>query len=245
MPVHAYYCQTTSWTLIGQAGSSDPRRQREALDEITRRYRHPVVAYLRRKGLSESDADDVAQGFLLDVVLARDLVGRADRSKGRFRTYLLTALNRYLIDWWRHEARRRTAAPGGDPDDPAAGPEPGDPRTPEQAFLHVWASGQVDAVLAGVEADCRRNGQAVHWLLFYEQVVRPILQEAEPPARAALCARYGLADELTVSNMVTTVKRRFRRALRDRVARELGPDDPVDEEIMDLMEILSGTGASS
>ena len=110
---------TVAWLTeeLGELAAS--KASREDLEELLRRYWSPVYAFLRRRGWSRAEAEDLTQEFLADVVLQRDLIGRADRERGRFRTFLLAALRHFAID-----ARRRRAArepPGGTallPEDP-------------------------------------------------------------------------------------------------------------------------------
>ena len=86
------------------ARTGDDVHRKEAVGAILERYWKPVYCYLRRKGHDNEAAKDITQGFFCDVVLSRNLVPQADPTKGRFRTFLLTALDRYVIDRHRKEA---------------------------------------------------------------------------------------------------------------------------------------------
>ncbi|MBE3124006.1 MAG: hypothetical protein IMZ65_04310, partial [Planctomycetes bacterium] len=87
--------ETTRWTEIVSARAGDDDRRREALDRILARYWKPVYCWLRRKGYGNEAAKDLTQGFFHEVVVKRGLVAKADRARGRFRAFLLTALRRY------------------------------------------------------------------------------------------------------------------------------------------------------
>ncbi len=235
---------TTAWTELIDLGRQDPAAGREELAKLLARYWKPVYCYLRRKGQDNESAKDLTQGFFSDVVLGRDLFRQADPAKGRFRTFLLTALDRYVRDAHRAaSARKRTPAGQLVRLDGLEDPrlvEPAYQATPDQAFSCQWAAAILDEVLAEVRRGCQAGGLAVHWQVFMDRVVGPILDETEPPPLAELCRRHGMADETAASNMVITVKRRFQAAMRRQVRRLVASDDEVDGEIEELMAILAG-----
>ena len=98
--------QTTSWTLIVRA-----RASRADLQELLSVYWSPVYAYLRRSGVDPHDAADLTQGFLSEVVLDRGFVERADPERGRFRSFLLSALSKFVIDEHRRVSGRYGTRP--------------------------------------------------------------------------------------------------------------------------------------
>jgi len=237
----------TQWTVLDGAHSPDPARRRQAVASVAARYWKPVYAYLRQKGMRNEDAKDLTQAFFTEVLLKRDLIRKAAREKGRFRTFLLTALNRFATS----EHRKRTAKvrrPEGGvlPLDAMTDGMPAIPArcaSPEEAFAHAWASSLMADVLGEVEAACRQAGQAKHWEVFRQTVVAPALQGAAPPALSELCERLEIANEVKASNMNVTVKRRFRSVLRTKVRALVGSADDLEAEIRELMEILSHPGA--
>ncbi len=97
---------TTHWSLIEDVKKC-PDEDRALIGLLLERYWKPVYCYLRRKGHGNEQAKDLTQGFFHEIVLNRQLIERADISKGRFRTLLLHALNQYLIDEQRRESARK------------------------------------------------------------------------------------------------------------------------------------------
>ena len=98
--------QTTQWSAIYAAVTTDDNRRNLLIGVMLQRYWKPVYCYLRRKGFDNEGAKDLTQGFFSDILLNGTLLGRAKRSKGRFRTFLLTALDCYLSDEIRkHKAQ--------------------------------------------------------------------------------------------------------------------------------------------
>ncbi len=239
--------QQTHWTQIVAARSSDAARRKAALDHLMAGYWKPIYCYLRRKGCDNEKAKDLTQGFLQDVVLGRDLFSRADQAKGRFRTFLLTALDRYSVSMHRAESALKRAPAGGmvsldGPDCPNL-PESRNTVTPKQAFTYAWASSLLDHVLAAVKEGCLAGGQAVHWAVFYARVVQPIMEYCEPPPLSELCSKYGIESEAKASNMVITVKRRYQKTLREQLRQFVASDDDIDTEISEIMQILATGGA--
>ena len=239
----------THWREILSVQTTDEGRRRQALEQIITRYWKPVYCYLRRKGHGNEEAKDLTQGFFHEMGLRRDLFQKADRSKGRFRNLLLTALNRYASNARRNASTKRRSPAGGlvrlEAMDAAQLPEPARDARPEDAFYYAWASELLDHVLAAVEADCRQSGKSVHWEVFRARVIAPIVEGESPPSLPELCARYHIGDEAKASNMIITVKRRFRSALTAHIRDVVDSDDDVDGEIQELMQILARRGAGS
>ncbi|MHC4438444.1 MAG: RNA polymerase sigma factor, partial [Planctomycetota bacterium] len=95
---------TTHWSLIDDV-KQQPDHDRALIGFLLQRYWKPVYCYLRHKGYRNEEAKDLTQGFFHEIVLNLNLFGRADQSKGRFQSFLLVALNQYLMN----EKRRETA----------------------------------------------------------------------------------------------------------------------------------------
>jgi RNA polymerase sigma-70 factor (ECF subfamily) len=216
-----------------QAGSS----RRDALESLLRCYRQPLKAHLEvRRKLSSDAADDVLQGFIESKVLRLRLIEQADRAKGRFRSFLLTALDRYLIDQFR---KAKTAEPvqslGESASDLPAEPE--DDSTP---FNVAWARQAIDEAMRRMQRQCESSGRPDVWGVFEERVARPILEQAQPASYEALVARFGFTSPAQASNVLMTAKRMFRRAIEQVVGEYTEPGQAVGEEIDALRKILQG-----
>jgi DNA-directed RNA polymerase specialized sigma24 family protein len=235
--------ETTHWTEIFGARTLNETQRRARLDHLLARYWKPVYCYLRRKGKDNETAKDLTQGFFQDVVLGRDLIQRAESSKGRFRTFLLTALDHYVASAYRAGMARKRRPEDGLVSLDRLGapnlPEPSPSATPEEAFHQAWASALLDAVLNEIEAECRATGKDKHWAVFHARVVGPIMDSAEPVPLPELCARHGIESEMTASNMIVTVKRHFQNVLRRHVRQFVDSEDDIDQEISELIGLLS------
>ncbi|MCK4293879.1 MAG: sigma-70 family RNA polymerase sigma factor [Planctomycetes bacterium] len=238
----------TRWSDIRNARTSNEARQRDVVDGLIRSYWKPVYCYLRRKGHANALAKDLTQGFFHNVVLGRNLFERADETKGRFRTFLLTALNRYVTSAYRHKIAEKRRPKDGvvSLEDFDETPLAATAKTmsPDDAFTYVWASVLLQEVLAEVEQRCSRDDKALHWQVFHARILGPIMAGAEPESLAGLCKRLGIENTAKAANMIVTVKRRFQAAIKDRVRRYVDSDEEVEQEIRDLMKILSKQRAS-
>ena len=235
----------TRWTEISAARTLDPERRRQAVGRIMRRYWKPVYAYLRRKGNDHDKSADLVQGFFIKVI-QRDLIQQADSNRGRFRSLLLTALDRYVRDEYAKESthKRRPAGGVGSLDAfEVPPPLPAMDASPEQAFVYAWASQLLDEVLADVEAQCRQSGQQQHWEVFRQTVIEPTLFGAEIPPMPTLCRELDIGTPKQAAAMNVTVKRRFKRVMRAHVLEFVASEEEVESEIGNLMDILSRTGA--
>lgn len=236
------YFATTHWTMVLRATASDTTNARNALEQLCQIYWYPLYAHVRRRGHSVEDAQDLTQEFFARL-LERQWLARADESKGRFRTFLLTALERFLANEW--DKARALKRGGGrqfvpvqlDTAETRYGVEPADQRTPEQAFEYRWAVTLLEEVLKGLEAEFRREGEAE---LF--AALRPCLvgDRASQPY-ADLAAKLGMSES-AVKVAVHRLRQRYRARLRAEVANTVLAPAEVDEEMRHLFNVLAGRG---
>jgi RNA polymerase sigma-70 factor (ECF subfamily) len=238
---------TTHWSAIGKIAAAGDTDDQALINELLKRYWKPVYCFLRRKGYENEQAKDLTQGFFQEVVLDRELIRRADQARGRFRTFLRSALEQYLVRVHRKETARKRIPKEKmvalEQIDPAELAGPVGELTPEESFDYAWVSELLDKLLAEVEAKCRADDKTLHWQVFHDRVLLPIMQEARAPSLADICGKYGIADERKASNMIVTVNRRFRAALKRHLRRSVTGDAGVDEELQELMQIFSRRGA--
>ena len=240
--------QGTHWTQILSSQTMHEGRRKAVLNELITSYWRPVYCYLRHKGHDNEAAKDLVQGFFHEVVLGRELIQQADPLKGRFRTFLLTALDRYVVSVHRSEsaAKRKPDTQllhldGIAWDDVR---QPSHAATPEDTFNCAWASALLDDVLAALERECAEAGKTRDWEFFCARVLNPILANEEAASVSDLCLRYGIEGERKAWDVIGTMKRRFEAALRRHVRPFVDSDREIDQEIRDLIEIFSkkGTG---
>ena len=228
---------TTHWSLIDDV-RQEKDGDRALIGLLLERYWKPVYCYLRRRGYRNADAKDLTQGFFHEVVLGHELIAKADQTKGRFRSLLLIALNRYLINAHNAETACKRIPPDKlvslDFVGSADLPEPLATAGPEESFNSAWVSAMLEATLEDVEAKCHEDGLSAHWHIFRDRVLQPILNRTDPPPLERLCEKYGVAEPAKASNMIVTVKRRFQDALRQRLRDSVLSDDGMREELREL-----------
>jgi DNA-directed RNA polymerase specialized sigma24 family protein len=232
---------TTQWSLIENI-KTDQDRDGTLVNFLLQQYWKPVYCYLRRKGHDNEQAKDLAQDFFHEIVLNRDLVGRAEQVRGRFRSFLLFALNEFLTKQRLKENARKRNPKGKlislDMGDVPTLPQSVESASPEESFHYAWLSALLERVLAEVRSDCEREGLEAHWRLFDQRVVKPIMGGQCPVSLAELSQAQGIGDVKEASNRVITVKRRFRKALMQHVRRTLLSGDQASEEMEELLQYL-------
>jgi RNA polymerase sigma-70 factor (ECF subfamily) len=238
---------TTEWTLIDHIRSGDKTSSAILMNDLLKKYWKPVYCYLRRKGFDNERAKDMTQGFFQEIVLERALIEHADKSRGRFRTFLLTALQQYIAEAHRKQNFRK-AKPKGflislDELKSAQIPEAPAEFSPEDSFHYAWAAQLLDQLLEEVEAKCRAEGKAIHWQVFHDRVLRPIMEGAGAPSMEEICRQYDIESPGKASNMIVTVNRRFRAALNRHIRRLVVQDSDVEEEFQELIDIFAKGGA--
>jgi DNA-directed RNA polymerase specialized sigma24 family protein len=235
--------QTTHWTVIKAVRSADGSQARALLGELLKTYWKPVYCYLRRRGFDNDQAKDLTQSFFQEVVLGRELVRSADPAKGRFRTLLLTALERYLTSEHRKQtAKKRLPKDGLIPLEwaqMAELPAVVQNLTCEDSFHYTWVTELLDTLLAEVKHECVHCGMDLHWKLFESRVLQPVLEERKPPALADLCSMCGIEEATKASNMIFAVKRRFQAALKRHLHQSVAGETQIDEEIEELARFLA------
>ena len=225
--------------MVGEAGRANSPARRAALEAMLRRYLGPMKVYLTRKRrLRAEEAEDLLQGFVGDKVLDPAFAAAADQGRGRFRSFLLTSLDHFLIDQLR-KAKKHVPAPAADGDD---APEPAAPQAPDP-FDVAWARQVINDALGRMEAACRAGGRHDVWAVFEMRVVGPVLLDRPAPPYDEVVAKLGFASPAEASNCLVTGKRMFARTLREVVTEYAGEGANVEAELADLMAALSGVGA--
>jgi DNA-directed RNA polymerase specialized sigma24 family protein len=232
---------TTHWSLIEGVKKHQDRDQ-VLIGLLIERYWKPVYCYLRRKGYQNEQAKDLTQSFFHEVVLNRRLVERADSAKGRFRSFLLHALGQFLISQKRKEGTRlripKEKLVPLDVIEPPELPQAVLEGTPEDCFIHSWKSTLLDQALSEVQSECRAQGIETHWNVFRDRVVQPIIEGNKPPSYQTMCNLYGIESESKLSNMIVTVKRRFKAALKRQLRATVLSEDDVTPELHEMLSLF-------
>jgi RNA polymerase sigma-70 factor (ECF subfamily) len=234
----------THWSLLARASLNGEPAAQEALDRFCRSYRPAVLDFVRWCGTPPQDAEELAQEFFLRLLSSRAW-RRAERSQGRFRTFLLGALKHHLAD----ARRRRDAAKRGGGEAPLSLDEmletESEPAVdlPEGAaaiFDRDWAVQVVENALEHVAAEARTAGRAAQ----FDQLVPFLPVGVEPPSYEVLAVDLGLTVGGAKSE-VHRLRQRFRAALRAEIARTVSAPHEIDEEMRHLHSVLGSPGFES
>jgi RNA polymerase sigma-70 factor (ECF subfamily) len=234
---------TTHWSLVDNIGaSSDSDKKRNLIGLLLKRYWKPVYCYLRRKGYDNDQAKDLTQGFFHEVVLGRQLIQKADRSRGRFRSYLLAALNNYILAVHAAETAQKRIPKGRliplDMTDPPDFCRITRNYTPEESFDYAWISELLEKVIDEVETACYEEGLTLHWRVFCERVLPPITEGTDPVSLVEICHKYDIESPRVASNMIITIKRRFQAILRENLRETVTSDDQIEDEFTEISKFL-------
>lgn len=232
----------TRWSLVVRAADTDAAIKRIALTELLEKYLPALRSYLVLSKHFDADrADDVMQGFLASKVLDQDLIERADQRRGKFRTYLLTALDRFIVNQHRFDrAQKRfpkNSASLMESDDVA-----GDESEPIETFEVAWARQVLDRAINQMQQECHGTGRDDLWLVFDARVLSPTLGNNPLVSYDELVRRAGFSSPVRAANALVTAKRMFVRNLRAVIGEYEADESEIDEEINDLHTILARPG---
>lgn len=230
---------TTHWSLVACAGGGDIVSQRTALIQLLTRYMPALRLHLvARKRMDPHRAEDMLQGFLASKLIEQGIIERAERERGKFRTFLLTALDRFFVSETRkekaHKRGGQSTVPLGEESDIAQVRG-----QPDDRFEVAWARELLAEAIRRTQDECKASGRQDVWGVFDTRVLGPLLHDAPPLGYEDLVKRFGLTSPSQASNLLVTGKRMFARILRSLVAEYAREDADIDEEIAELTEILS------
>ena len=236
---------TTRWSLILSAADlgSKEQKARNALAELCRTYWRPIFSFVRGRGYSIEDAQDLTQDFFV-TILKKNWLQHADRNRGRFRSLLLRSLQNFIInaaeknyahkrgggvefiscDDWMAEAPSQLSIPV----------QALDSLPPERIFDLTWATTVVEHAFQRLREECESKGKL--WLF---QTLSPHLtDERDEVSYAELSAELGMA-ETTVKKQLHNMRERYRSLLRDEVSQTVEDPADVDDEIRYLCASLA------
>jgi RNA polymerase sigma-70 factor (ECF subfamily) len=231
--------ETTQWSLVlaaGQGGGSAAAEQ--ALARLCSLYWYPVFTFVRRRGYATEDAQDLTQGFFARLIEKGDL-GAADRSRGRFRSFLLAACQHFLANERdRAFAQKRGGGRAPLSIDVAAAEARYEralahSETPERLYDRQWCLTLLDGVFEAMRAEYAATGRAAVF-----DRLKEFLTAGEDAGTHADAARELGTSAGAVKVAVHRLRRRFREELHRRVADTVGPDQDVEDEIRCLLETL-------
>ncbi len=237
-PVRADWFATTHWSVVLAAQDGDCLAARQALESLCKAYWYPLYIFVRRQGYSPEDAQDLTQSFFARVV-EKDYFASVDRSRGRFRAFLLVSLKHFLSD---QRDRQRAAKRGGGQSPlslDAVGAEsryrlePVDAVTPESLYERRWAL----TVLAQARARLRQEFVESGKLDLYEQLTAFEAGEKDGLTYSLIGERFGLGES-AIKSAALRLRRRYGELIRQEVAQTVAAVAEINEEIRHLLAVI-------
>lgn len=232
---------TTHWSVVLSAVGSDTTQAHEALEHLCRTYWYPIYHFVRRQGHSTHDAQDLTQAFFARL-LEKHWIASADQSRGRFRSFLLLVLKRFLAgEWHRANAQKRVGERFClplplDSAETRFVREPADTTTPEAAFERQWALTLLETVLGQLRRDYEQDGNGQ---LF--AAIKPCLTGSRESQPYAELARQLSISEGAIRVAVHRLRDRYRERIKAEIAHTVASPDDVDREMRHLFRMVTRT----
>jgi RNA polymerase sigma-70 factor (ECF subfamily) len=226
---------STRWSLVVRAGSLPSPEADAALAELCDAYWYPIYAFIRRKGNHHHKALDLTQSYF-ERLLEKPVIAAADQGKGRFRSFLRTDCQRFIISKYRglkFKPHARAISIDGDEGERRYRFEPSDEMTPERLFDRTYAMILLDRVLERLEHDYASKG---HSEVF--EVLKVVLTQGKGAIPAVDLAAQLRMKENAVHQAVHRLKKRYRALLETEIAATLDDPSDLDDEIRSLFDAV-------
>jgi RNA polymerase sigma factor (sigma-70 family) len=230
---------TTHWSVVLAAIGQPSAQSEAALARLCQTYWYPLYAYVRRRGHSPEDARDLTQGFFA-TLLEKNYLACANRERGRFRTFLLTAINNFLHN--QHERAGALKRGGGREfvswEQPAAEEryllEPAITLTPERIYEKRWAATLLEQVLARLRQEFALAGRVD----LFDQLKSHLWLEDGKTPYTQLATRFNMTV-VAIKVTVYRLRERYGDLLREQIGQTVADPAEVDDEIRHLLRVLS------
>ena len=232
--------RTTHWSVILTAKDRENAGGERAMATLCQEYWRPVYVFIRRKGKGPHEAQDLAQEFFHRLI-AKEFLQNVDREKGKFRTFLLTVLDRFLCNQWEHsQAQKRgggttTVSWDHEVAESLYLNEPADDLSPEKLFDRRWALTVLEGAMKDLEAEYVRAGKEELFRVLQSFIVG----EAERGDYAQAAESLGLTEG-NARQWVKRMRDRYGERLRERIAETVKSKSAVEEELRSLRAALTG-----
>lgn len=235
---------STHWSVVLLAGQSPSMESAAALEKLCRTYWYPLYAFVRRQGYAPAEAQDLTQEFF-SRFLENNSLATVDRSKGRFRSFLLASIKHLIANEWNRSQFQKRG--GGTTvlsiDDFQAEErydlEPADNLTPEKIFERRWAETLLDTVTLRLRAEFQTTGE----LPRFEALKVFLLADDEPGSYAATAAGLGLTEG-AVRTAIYRMRQRYGAIFRAEIAQTVTSLAEMEEEIRHLLGVLGASYVS-
>ena len=236
--------QTTAWSVVLSARDPEDIDFRDSLETLIEAYWKPVYSFIRSRGRSHDAAKDLTQEFFA-LFLEKNFLEKVDRDRGKFRTFLLTALTRFMLNQYAHDKALKRGgglkAPASlealKDEETGSGFEPTAGEQPEETFNRFWTQALLARVFSRLEEVCRKNGTPLYYEVLRHQFFE-VTPDQNRPTYQDIAVKLKLS-EADVTNYLHRAKNIYRDLLREEIRTYVATEPDVDEEIKDLWRSLS------
>lgn len=230
--------RTTAWSVVAGAQEIEGESREQCLSKLCRTYWKPIYYYMRRRRLSHDDALDLTQEYFA-TFLEKNFVAAADRERGRFRTFVLVTVNRFLSKQFakrsRREAKRNILIPVGDGEEEILLPELAHGETAEDDFNRRWALSLIEATLEKMKEECLSGRKQMYYETF--KLFLDTQGTSEPMSYREMAAHLSVT-ETDITNFLHRGRNVFQKLLRNEIRQSVVGEREIDEEIEALKDYL-------
>ena len=229
---------TTHWSVVLNAGQHDSSQALVAIQKLARAYWYPLYAYVRRRGNDAHTSEDLTQEFFARVI-NRHSFARVDRNRGRFRSWLLGAMNHFLAhEWEKARTQKRGGGVATIPLDEAQANERYERHlatesTPEKLYDQQWAFAVLERAANRLRANYFAEGRPE----IYDRLKAFVSGESAVPSYAEAALQLGLSEG-AVKSAIHRLRQRFQELVREEVAQTVCTPGDLDDELRYLIAVI-------
>ena len=230
---------TTHWSVVAQSALTDVPEATRALEQLCEMYWPPIYSFIRRRGYSPADAQDLTQSFFA-CFLRTKAYARTDPLHGKFRSFLLASVKNFLSDNWD---RGRAVKRGGDVEFLSLNQQMAEAfyhaasasdSTAERLFELRWAKALTAEALNSLREELKAEGK----LKLFEQLKKFLAGGSVIPSYDSASMSMGV-PRATVKTYVHRLRQRYREIVRREIARTVSAPHEIDDELRYLCSILA------
>ncbi len=224
--------------LAARDGKTNADSWRQSLEMLCQSYWYPLYAYLRRKGYSPNDCQDLVQDFFAKLI-EKDFLKVVDQGRGRFRWFLMDAIKKFAAKWNAAQSAKKRGGDRSifslefDDGEQRYQREPVDGMTPEKLFERRWALELLNNAMSNLSAHYKSNGKLRH----FQELKVFLTADSSPPSYQEVANRLGLS--LTaVKVAIHRLRDKYRDTVHRLVADTLNEDESLEDEISRLLDAV-------
>ncbi|MHC4870717.1 MAG: RNA polymerase sigma factor [Planctomycetota bacterium] len=226
--------RTTAWSVVAKAQNPESDDYEQSIAYLCKAYWRPIFNYMRRRGLDTETANDLTQEYF-SLFLAKNYIETVDKNKGRFRTFILTTISRFLSKYFQKAKKYRKNVPLNivyeDDDAEHVRVELSDDHTAEDEFNQLWAKSLIEKSFEKMSEQCLDGNQKLYYEVFSLYIESAT--DVEPKSYRDISKELDIT-ETDMTNYLHRGRNIFQKILRDEVRQSVMSEDEVDQEIEEL-----------